>query len=79
MQILDNKKEWLSPIEVRDRFGMSVSTLAKWRMDNINIPYSKIGKYIKYNKDDIEAFLTNNMVKVEANAVVGGDKWTPTH
>lgn len=59
------KKEWINPKEVNQEFGLSISTLAKWRMDNLNLAYSKIGKYIKYKRADIEAFLNDNIVEVK--------------
>lgn len=58
------KKEWLNPKEVNSDYGISVSTLAKWRMDNKYLPFSKVGKYIKYKRADIEAFLNDNLVEV---------------
>ena len=61
--VILEKKEWISPFEVNKEFGFSVSTLAKWRMDNKHLPYSKIGKYIKYKRSDITAFLNSNMIK----------------
>jgi len=57
-------KEWLTPKEVNKEFGFSTSTLAKWRMDNLNLPFSKMGKYIKYKRSDIEYFLESNKVLV---------------
>lgn len=57
-------KEWLAPQEARKEFGFSISTLAKWRMDNINLPFSKMGKYIRYKRSDIEAFIESNKVEV---------------
>lgn len=57
-------KEWLNPKEVHKDYGFSVSTLAKWRMDNLNLPYSKMGKYIKYKRSDVEAFLNSNIQAV---------------
>jgi hypothetical protein len=65
-----SNKQWLNPKEVNADYGLSVSTLAKWRMYNLHLPYSKIGKYIKYKRDDIEAFLDSNIVE----AVNGGAK-----
>ena len=56
------QKEWINPNEVHNNYGFSVSTLAKWRMDNKYLPFSKIGKYIKYKRADIEAFLNSNMI-----------------
>lgn len=58
------QKEWLSPQEVHSEFGFSTSTLAKWRMYNLNLIFSKVGKYIRYKRSDIEAFLESNKVEV---------------
>ncbi len=60
----NEKKEWLNPREASKEFGFSVSTMAKWRMDNLNIPFSKMGKYIKYKRDDIIQFIESNKVEV---------------
>lgn len=59
------QKEWINPNEVHKQYGFSVSTLAKWRMDNKYLPFSKIGKYIKYKRADIEAFLNSNMINAD--------------
>lgn len=58
------QKEWINPNEVHKEYGFSVSTLAKWRMDNKYLSFSKIGKYIKYKRADIEAFLNSNIIEV---------------
>ena len=58
------KKDWLNPLDVEEDYAISKSTLAKWRMINKNLPYSKVGKYIKYKRSDIETFLNNNIVEV---------------
>ena len=58
------KKEWLNPHEVRQEFGFSTSTLAKWRMNNLNLPFSKMGKYIRYKRGDVEVFIESNKVEV---------------
>ena len=58
------QKEWLNPKEVHTQYGFSVSTLAKWRMDNKNLSFSRIGKYIKYKRSDIVDFLEANSVEV---------------
>jgi len=59
------KKDWLNPNEVSKQYGFSVSTLAKWRMENKNLPFSKVSKYIKYKRADIEAFLNSNIVNAD--------------
>jgi hypothetical protein len=64
MEKIQIKKDWLNPKEVKDDYGLSTSTLAKWRMDNKYLQFSKVGKYIKYKRSDIENFLNSNMVEV---------------
>jgi predicted DNA-binding transcriptional regulator AlpA len=59
-----SQKEWLNPKEVSKEFGFSTSTIAKWRMDKINLPFSKIGKYIRYKRDDIIEFIESGKVEV---------------
>ncbi|MEA1880278.1 MAG: helix-turn-helix domain-containing protein [Campylobacterota bacterium] len=56
--------EWITPNAVQKQYGFSTSTLAKWRMDNKNLPFSKMGKYIRYKRSDIEAFIESNKVEV---------------
>ncbi len=60
------QKDWLNPNEVHKEFGFSISTLAKWRMENKYLPFSKISKYIKYKRSDIEAFLNCNVIDAVA-------------
>ena len=62
--IQTSNKDWLNPKEVNQDYGLSVSTLAKWRMNRLHIKYSKVGKYIKYKREDIEAFLNGNVIEV---------------
>ena len=58
------QKEWLNPRELYTEFGFSISTTSKWRMRHINLPFSKMGKFIRYRRSDIEAFLESNKVEV---------------
>ena len=57
-------KAWLTPREVKEEYGFSTSTLAKWRMNSLNLKYSKMGKYIRYRRSDIEIFIENNVIEV---------------
>ena len=57
-------KQWLNPKEVSKEFKISISTLAKWRMERKHLPFSKVGKYIKYKRADVEAFLNSHRVEV---------------
>ena len=52
-----SKKEFLSPQEVSEEFGFRVITLEKWRMQKKYLNYSKVGKLVKYNRNDIVKFI----------------------
>ena len=42
-ELTPNKKEWLTPREVANEFGFSKNALARWRMENKNLPFFKLG------------------------------------
>ena len=58
-----SQKQWLNPRELEQEYGFSLSTQAKYRMDR-KIPFSKIGKYIRYSREDINEWLNSNRVEV---------------
>ncbi len=45
-------KEWLSPLELEEEFGIKRSTQNKMRMKKV-IPYSKLGKFVRYSRTKI--------------------------
>ncbi len=49
-------KEWLSPKELEEEFGIKISTQNKMRMAKI-IPYSKLGKFVRYSRTKINQML----------------------
>ena len=52
MQIL------LTPSETANILQITQGTLANWRLEKKYLPYIKVGKSVRYKKDDIEKFLT---------------------
>jgi len=62
--LAQGQTEWITSQVVQKDYGFSTSTLAKWRMDNKNLPFSKMGKYIRYKRSDVEAFIESNKVEV---------------
>lgn len=57
-------KRWLDPSELEITYGFSKSTQAKMRMvsNGSNIPFSKIGKYIRYDRIAIDKWLEEHQV-----------------
>ena len=64
MQKNSVQNSFLNPVQVSERYGFSISTLAKWRMNKINLKFYKIGKYIKYKSEEIEMFINEHKVEV---------------
>lgn len=58
-------KRWLSPEDLELEYGFSKSTQAKMRMikSNSTIPFSKIGKYIRYDRVAIDKWLEDHSVQ----------------
>ena len=59
------EKRWLSPLELAKEYGFSKSTQAKMRMatSSSEIPFSKIGKYIRYDRILINAWLEAHKIQ----------------
>ncbi len=55
---MDNnvKKEWLTPLDLEREFDLKVSLQAKLRMRK-DIPFSKVGKTIRYSRTRIYKWL----------------------
>lgn len=58
-------KRWLSPKELAEEFGFSESSQAKMRMasSSSTLPFSKVGKYIKYDRIEIDKWLESHKVQ----------------
>jgi len=58
-------KRWLNPNDLLEEFGFGLSNQAKLRMTK-KIPFSKIGRYIRYDRLEIDKWLENNKVDMIA-------------
>lgn len=54
-------KRWLTPKDLEIEQKIMTSTQAKYRMKRL-IPFSKIGKFIRYDRYEIDKWLENNKV-----------------
>lgn len=55
--------EWLTPEQMQEQYGISIRNQQRLRQEKL-IPYSKIGRLVRYNRDIINKWL-------EAHQVVG--------
>ena len=58
-------KRWLNTEEFSREYGFSKSAQSKMRMksNSSNLPFSKIGKYIRYDRVAIDKWLENHQIQ----------------
>jgi excisionase family DNA binding protein len=54
----------LSAEDVAELTGLSTETLAQWRSQRRGIPYLKIGRRVRYDVTDVQAYLRGCRVSV---------------
>ena len=60
-----HQKRWLNPAEFAEEFGISTSTQSKMRMAShpSTLPFSKVGKFVLYDRIEIDAWLESHAVQ----------------
>jgi excisionase family DNA binding protein len=53
----DRRLALLRPPEVAEVTGLSVHTLAVWRTKNEGPRYVKVGRFVRYRSEDLDAWL----------------------
>ncbi len=48
---------FLTPVQVSERLGISVGTLAQWRYLGLHLPYHKIGGRIRYDRKVVDRYI----------------------
>lgn len=59
----NTQNEWLSPSGLETEYEIKKSTQAKYRME-AKIPFCKIGKFIRYNRAEINAWIASHKMGV---------------
>lgn len=60
----------LTPKQVSEYIGVPVNTLAIWRCTGrVNLPYVKIGRAVRYRREDVERFIANGGARAQAPGV----------
>jgi excisionase family DNA binding protein len=54
----------LTPEEVAAKTGLSRETLAQWRSQRRGLPYLKIGRAVRYDPAEVQAYLEGCRVSV---------------
>ena len=54
--------EYLNTEEAAELTGLSKSTLEKWRVAGMHLPFIRAGRLIRYSRADIDAWMTSRKV-----------------
>ena len=65
----DTQKRWLNPAEFAEEFSISKSSQSKMRMASNNslLPFSKVGKFVLYDRVEINKWLEDHQVQGATN------------
>jgi len=65
MSTIMEQKRWLSPSELEVEYGFSKSTQSKMRMRSnpSTIPFSKVGKFVRYDRYTIDKWLEDHQIQ----------------
>jgi len=64
---MEQKVVYLSAREVASMLSIKSQTLANWRFQRRNLPYSKIGRIIRYSQQDVIQFAESRKVRLNEN------------
>lgn len=62
--IHQSKTIYLSPSALAQRWSMSPGTLANYRTEGVGLPFTKIGRSVRYSLTDIEAAEAGELPRV---------------
>lgn len=59
-----NEKRWLTPSDVEQIYEITEEQQAKYRTrkSKIKIPFSKIGKFVRYDRQDLDIWFEQHKV-----------------
>jgi hypothetical protein len=60
------KSKWIDEKEVARITGRALATLRNDRSRGRGIPYAKIGRSVRYNEEDVYAFMLAKTIKTES-------------
>jgi excisionase family DNA binding protein len=58
-----HKPIYLSDSEVAERLRLSRQAIQKWRQKHVGPPYIKLGKTVRYDAEELEAWIQSRTVK----------------
>lgn len=59
---------WLTEKETSEKTSIPAATLRDWRFKKQNIPFSRIGRLVRYSEAEVDAYMASQTVEVTRSA-----------
>ncbi|QJU54381.1 helix-turn-helix domain-containing protein [Herbiconiux sp. KACC 21604] len=59
---------WLTEQQCSEQTGIPVGTLRDWRMKGLNLPFSRIGRLVRYAESEVDTYMRSQQVDVKQSA-----------
>jgi len=63
MSLTTSATRWLDEKSVSELTQIPVETLRSWRTQRTNLPYSKIGRLVRYSEVAVTAYMESHQVR----------------
>ncbi|WP_382307362.1 helix-turn-helix domain-containing protein [Herbiconiux sp. UC225_62] len=60
--------QWLTEQQCAEKTGIPVGTLRDWRLKKLNLPFSRIGRLVRYSDAEVDEFMAAQTVEVKRTA-----------
>lgn len=67
---LEELPQLCTPLQVNNYTGIPTSTLAFWRCEGSHLPFVKMGRLVRYRRQDILDFVSGNVFNSTAETKV---------
>ena len=62
MADIQPRKRYVNEFVTADYVGVKVQTLRDWRLKRKGIPYSKVGKLVRYDLDAVDQYMRSTCI-----------------
>jgi hypothetical protein len=63
--MIEDRSRLLGPADVSSMLGVPVATLANWRCAGKGPPYLRVGRHVRYRREDLELWLDRQVRRTE--------------
>lgn len=62
--VVNSSMQLLTPEDVAELTGLSIETLAQWRSRKQHLPFIKLGRLVRYDREEVDRYFETCRVSV---------------